>query len=233
MMADLFPVPAERVTLEAVAGIPLLSVDAVAYNEWKVLLKRAIDFGVAAALLVLLLPVMALVALAIKLDSPGPVLFIQDRVGLNKRRFRFVKFRSMVANAEARQSEVEHLNEADGPVFKFRHDPRVTRVGRVLRRTSLDELPQLVNVLTGDMSLVGPRPLPLRDVNLFDRAAQRRRFSFKPGLTCLWQVSGRSDLPFTEWLKLDLWYINNWSIMLDLKILLRTIPAILRRTGAA
>ena len=180
----------------------------------------------------LLLPLMAMIAAAIKVDSSGPVFFKQLRVGQNKRRFMLYKFRTMVDGSEHRQSEFEHLNEAEGPIFKIANDPRATRVGRFLRRTSLDELPQLLNVLRGEMGLVGPRPMSLRDVNLFDRGIQRKRFSVKPGITCLWQVSGRSRLPFAKWLELDLWYIEHWSLLLDVKILFRTIPAVLRGTGA-
>jgi lipopolysaccharide/colanic/teichoic acid biosynthesis glycosyltransferase len=175
---------------------------------------------------------MGIIAAAVKLDSPGPVFFGQERVGLGKRRFRMLKFRTMVDGSDRLQAQLEHLNEAQGPVFKIANDPRITRVGRILRRTSLDEIPQLLQVIKGDMSLVGPRPLPLRDVNLFDQGIQRRRFSVRPGLTCLWQISGRSNLEFSKWLELDLLYIENWSLSLDMKILLRTIPAVLRGSGA-
>jgi lipopolysaccharide/colanic/teichoic acid biosynthesis glycosyltransferase len=178
-------------------------------------------------------PLLLLVALGIKLDSPGPVFFIQERMGYNKRRFRMIKFRTMSADAEARMKELEHLNETDGPAFKIRHDPRMTRIGRLLRKLSIDELPQLINVLLGDMSLVGPRPLPMRDVHGLEVAWQKRRFSVKPGLTCLWQVSGRSNLSFEQWMQLDLEYIDRWSLALDCKILLKTIPAILSAEGAA
>jgi len=232
LMADLFEVPFKRLTLDKLDKIPLLTFEPVAHDESKLLVKRALDVVVATALLLVLLPLMALIAIVVKLDSRGPIFFTQKRVGLNKRIFRVVKFRTMHPDAERRQEEVEHLNEAQGPVFKIRNDPRITRVGRFLRRSSLDELPQLLNVLVGGMSLVGPRPLPLRDVSLFDRGVQRKRFSVKPGLTCLWQVSGRSSLPFSEWLRLDLSYIDRWSLTLDLKILLRTIPAVLRGAGA-
>jgi exopolysaccharide biosynthesis polyprenyl glycosylphosphotransferase len=233
LQADLFQVPIRRLTLDEFLGIPLLTFHAVAHDEWKLLAKRAIDFVAASLLFVLLAPVMAVIALAIRLDTPGPVFFLQKRVGLNKRTFRLIKFRTMYIDAEERQKELEHLNEADGPIFKIFNDPRVTRIGRFLRRTSLDEIPQLVNVVLGHMSLVGPRPLPLRDVSLFDRGEQRRRFSVKPGLTCLWVVAGRSALSFADWLRLDLWYIDHWSIGLDLKILIRTVPVVLRGTGAA
>jgi exopolysaccharide biosynthesis polyprenyl glycosylphosphotransferase len=212
--------------------IPLLTFEPVAQEEWTLLLKRFMDFGLSLLALPVLLPVMGMIALAIKLDSPGPVFFIQDRVGLGKRRFRMVKFRTMVRGSEGMMPQLEHLNEAKGPIFKIANDPRVTRVGRFLRRTSLDELPQIFNVIRGEMSLVGPRPMSLRDVSLFDRGIQRKRFSVKPGLTCLWQVSGRSNLPFSKWLELDLSYIERWSLALDIKILFKTIPAVLRGTGA-
>ena len=183
--------------------------------------------------LLLGMPLLLLIALAVRLSGTGPVLFVQQRYGRNRRAFPMYKFRTMVCNAEALQDDLEHLNEACGPVFKIRRDPRVTRIGRWLRRTSLDELPQLWNVLRGDMSLVGPRPLPLRDVDRFSAAATMRRFSVRPGLTCLWQVNGRSDLPFEDWMTLDLQYIDRWSLLLDLRILARTVPAVLRGVGAA
>ena len=233
LMADLFEVNVARMALDEFEDVPLLTLEPVALEEWKLFLKRAIDLGIILAAMPLLLPVMAVVALVIRLDSPGPVLFQQWRVGQHKRRFLLYKFRTMVDGSEQLQAGLEHLNEAEGPVFKIRNDPRITRVGGWLRRASLDELPQLWNVLRGDMSLVGPRPLPVRDVGLFDRGLQRRRFSVKPGLTGLWQVSGRSDLAFSEWLRLDLSYIDHWSLRLDLWLLARTIPAVLRRRGAA
>ena len=159
--------------------------------------------------------------------------FSQDRYGYNRRLFKMLKFRTMGVDAEALQISLEHLNEAGGPVFKIKEDPRVTPIGRFLRRTSLDELPQLVNVLKGEMSLVGPRPLPTRDVKHFKDAWLMRRFSVLPGLTCLWQVSGRSNLGFDDWVRLDLAYIDRWSLGLDFKILLRTIPAVFKGTGAS
>lgn len=143
-----------------------------------------------------------------------------------------LKFRSMVVDAEAKMKEIEHLNEAEGPIFKIERDPRVTRVGEFIRKTSLDEFPQLLNVIRGHMSLVGPRPMSQRDVELFDTGIQRKRFSVKPGLTCIWQISGRSNLPFEKWLELDLKYIDGWSLWLDLKILLLTIPIVLKGSGA-
>jgi exopolysaccharide biosynthesis polyprenyl glycosylphosphotransferase len=195
--------------------------------------KRVFDLVGAASLLILLAPLMLAAAIAIKLTSDGPVLYAQQRYGLNRRRFRMWKFRTMVVDADRLQESLEAHNEVAGPVFKMARDPRVTRLGRFLRRTSIDELPQLFNVLTGDMSLVGPRPLPLRDVSRFTRASDMRRFSVRPGLTCLWQVSGRSRLGFDEWMRLDLRYIDHWSLGLDFVILLRTIPAVIRGTGAS
>lgn len=194
--------------------------------------KRLLDIGGAVAGIILFGPLMLMAAIGIKLTSKGPVLFSQDRYGLNRRMFRMFKFRTMVVNAEALQASLESKNEATGPVFKIRHDPRVTRFGRFLRMTSIDELPQLFNVLTGDMSLVGPRPLPRRDVSQFSEAWLMRRFSVKPGLTCLWQISGRSNTTFESWIAQDLEYIDTWSLALDLKILARTLPAVMRGSGA-
>jgi exopolysaccharide biosynthesis polyprenyl glycosylphosphotransferase len=194
--------------------------------------KRAFDVVGATLGLVVLSPLMLAAAIAIKLTSPGPVFFRQERYGYNRRRFRMWKFRTMVIDAEARQRDLERLNEADGPIFKIRRDPRITPVGRFLRKTSIDELPQLLNVLTGEMSLVGPRPMAVRDVSRFSEAALLRRFSVRPGLTCLWQVNGRSNLRFDRWMALDLEYIDRWSLALDFHILARTVPAVLRREGA-
>jgi exopolysaccharide biosynthesis polyprenyl glycosylphosphotransferase len=202
-------------------------------HGWPVVVKRTLDFCLSYVLLVLLSPLLVVTGLLIKLTSQGPVFFAQERVGLNKRRFRLYKFRTMIADAEQKLSEVEHLNEVSGPVFKIKHDPRITAIGRFLRKTSIDELPQLFNVLKGDMSLVGPRPLPVRDVDGFGKDWQRRRFSVRPGITCLWQVNGRSDLPFDNWMDLDMQYIDQWSLWLDLKILAQTLPAVLRGSGAA
>ncbi|MBN2187993.1 MAG: sugar transferase [Chitinispirillaceae bacterium] len=197
------------------------------------LVKRLFDYPVAAALTVLLAPVFLLAALAVKVTSKGPVLFVQERLGFNKRRFRLYKFRTMVHGAERKMDELEQFNEMTGAAFKMRNDPRMTPVGKVLRKLSIDELPQLLNVLKGDMSLVGPRPLPERDFKEFDTDWQRRRFCVKPGMTCLWQISGRNRLTFDEWMKLDLEYIDNWSPALDLKILLKTVPAVFSARGAA
>lgn len=231
-MADLFSVQVTRISLAQVGGIPLLTMEPVARDREKLLLKRLLDLLLTILAMPVLLPLMAVVAIAIRRDSPGPVFFVQQRVGLRKHLFPMYKFRSMYTDAEEKLKELEHLNEADGPIFKMTNDPRVTRVGNFIRRTSLDELPQLFNVLRGEMSLVGPRPMSIRDVDLFDKGIQRKRFSVKPGITCIWQISGRSNLPFSKWLELDLEYIENWSLLLDLKILIKTIPAVLKSRGA-
>ncbi|MEN8140588.1 MAG: sugar transferase [Thermodesulfobacteriota bacterium] len=231
-MADIFELQVARMGLTMVGDIPLLTMEPVAQDDVKLVFKRIFDFSVTLLAMPLVLPIMLAAAIAVKLDSPGPVIFVQERVGLRKHLFPMFKFRSMYIDAEERLKEIEHLNEAEGPIFKISNDPRVTRVGNFIRKTSIDELPQLFNVLRGEMSLVGPRPMSIRDVDLFDRGIQRKRFSVKPGLTCIWQVSGRSDLPFDEWLALDLEYIENWSLSLDLSILLRTVPAVLWSKGA-
>jgi len=228
VLANLFNLRVGRVVTDDLAGIPVTTVHTGAMRGWPIAIKRFLDVAIAAILLTLSLPLLLFVAAAIKLSSPGPVLFVQERIGLNKRRFRLYKFRTMVPGAELEQAGLRHLNEATGPVFKMRADPRVTSVGRVLRRTSIDELPQLFNVLTGDMSMVGPRPLPVRDYEGFDEDRHRRRFSVRPGLTCLWQVSGRHLIPFEGWMALDLHYIDHWSLWLDIKTMLRTIPAVIR-----
>ena len=233
LLADLYDTEVASMKLEILGGVPMVEFVPVAQNENILLVKRIFDLVVTIAAIPVLIPLFGFVALCIKLDSQGPVFFKQERVGLNKRGFQMYKFRSMFADAEERMAELEHLNEAHGPIFKIRNDPRITRVGRFIRKTSLDEFPQLINVLFGQMSLVGPRPMSLRDVNLFDRSVQRRRFSVRPGCTCVREVSGRSDLPFDKWLELDLEYIENWSIALDLKILLKTIPSVIKGAGAS
>jgi exopolysaccharide biosynthesis polyprenyl glycosylphosphotransferase len=195
-------------------------------------LKRTIDVVGAVVGLALSAPIIVLAALAVGLTSRGPVLFTQERYGYNRRRFRMYKFRTMVLEAESMLPVLEHLNEADGPLFKIGRDPRVTAVGRFLRRSSIDELPQLVNVLRGDMSLVGPRPLSLRDVYRLPEAELARRFSVPQGLTGMWQVQGRSQLDYRQWVTYDLKYVDHWSLLLDLKILIRTVPAVLRGDGA-
>ena len=197
----------------------------------QLLLKRVMDVLLSAALLILLAPLLAITAVLIKLDSPGPVLFAQERIGMNKRRFKLLKFRSMVIDAEERRASLQALNEMDGPVFKIANDPRITRVGRFIRRTSIDELPQIVNVLKGDMSLVGPRPPLASEVDQY-AWLNRKRISIMPGITCLWQISGRNEVSFQEWMELDRRYIETWSLWLDVKILLKTIPVVLLGRGA-
>jgi exopolysaccharide biosynthesis polyprenyl glycosylphosphotransferase len=196
------------------------------------LVKRIFDCAISATLLILLAPFLVIVAVLIKRSSRGPVLFSQTRIGLNKRQFKIYKFRTMIVEAEKMQNQLLSRNEMTGPVFKITHDPRVTPLGKVLRKTSIDELPQLLNVLKGDMSLVGPRAMSLRDYRLFEQDWHRRRFSVKPGITCIWQVNGRNSLPFEKWMELDMQYIDKWSLWLDFKILARTLPAVLRGTGA-
>ncbi|MGO9126861.1 MAG: sugar transferase [Terriglobales bacterium] len=233
VLNNLFDLKNTPARIEELEGATLITHHAGMVEGWPIIVKRALDIAVSATVLVALAPLLAIVAVLIKLSSPGPVFFLQHRLGLNKRRFSIYKFRTMVADAEQRLPEVEHLNEVSGPVFKIKHDPRITGLGKVLRKMSIDELPQLFNVLRGDMSLVGPRPLPIRDCDGFDKDWQRRRFSVRPGITCLWQINGRNSVPFERWMQLDLEYIDMWSLRLDFEILLRTIPAVLKGSGAA
>ncbi len=211
---------------------PMLAMKLVA-DDYRRLVKRSIDVTAAMCGLIAAAPLMLAIALAIKLTNPGPIFFAQDRIGQNRRRFKMYKFRTMVTNAEALIGQLEAQNEASGPIFKIQNDPRITPLGRLLRKTSLDELPQLINILRGEMSLVGPRPLPLRDVANFEAPAQMRRFCVPPGLTCLWQISGRSTLGGEDLVTLDLEYIDKWSLRLDLQILARTVPVVLKGSGAA
>lgn len=198
----------------------------------QLLLKRLMDIGISLTMIALISPLLLTVAIGVKLTSKGPVFFAQERVGMNKRRFNLLKFRSMVIDAEKIKQSLQHLNEVDGPVFKIKNDPRVTKIGRFIRKTSIDELPQLINVLKGEMSLVGPRPPLESEVEKYDWLF-RKRLAIKPGITCLWQVMGRNNLSFEEWMKLDKDYVNNWSILLDLKILLMTVPVVLTGKGAS
>lgn len=233
LVADFFKAESSRTTLDELYGLPVLIYHSTPSISWQLIAKYLIDYIGALVLLILTAPLFLIIALLIKITSPGPVLFKQQRCGLNGRPFVMYKFRSMVSDAEQRKHELEALNEMSGPVFKLSNDPRVTPVGRFLRKFSLDELPQLFNVLKGEMSLVGPRPLPVDEVKRFDDYAHRRRLSVKPGLTCLWQISGRNEVTdFKEWVRLDLEYIDNWSLWLDLKILWRTIPVVLTAKGA-
>ena len=233
VLSDLFPQKLARSQAVDFDGAPIVTLGSAPPFSWRTEAKRIIDLTVSTTLLVVCAPLFALVAIAIKFDSHGPVFFIQERVGFSKRRFRMIKFRTMSVDAESRMKDIEHLNEKSGPIFKIKKDPRITRVGKWLRKTSIDELPQLINVLVGDMSVVGPRPLSVRDAVRMEEAWQKRRFSVKPGLTCLWQVSGRSNLSFEQWMQLDLDYIDHWSLKLDASILLRTIPAIVLARGAS
>jgi exopolysaccharide biosynthesis polyprenyl glycosylphosphotransferase len=233
LLSDFFQCTIARARVLEFDGIPILAFTIGTGTVWTEYLKRAFDVIVASLLTLIFSPLFLLLALLIKICSPkGPVFFVQTRVGYNRRQFKMLKFRTMVPEAERLQQAFEHLNEAHGPVFKIKNDPRITPIGRVLRKVSLDELPQLFNVIKGDMSLVGPRPLPLRDVERFEEAWLKRRFSVKPGITCLWQVSERSNATFDTWIAQDLAYIDNWSFRLDLKILCKTIPAVVRGRGA-
>jgi exopolysaccharide biosynthesis polyprenyl glycosylphosphotransferase len=225
--------PWPRVSVDQFGGEAVFYYRAQSAKLGDLLIKQVFDYVAAALLLVILSPLFALIALAIRLTSPGPAIFRQVRAGLNGRSFQMLKFRSMAIGAEEHQAELAAQNEMRGPVFKVTNDPRVTPLGRFLRRHSLDELPQLWNVLRGEMSLVGPRPLPVEEVKRFDDDTHRRRLSVRPGLTCLWQISGRNDIAdFTDWVRLDLAYIDQWSLWLDCKILLATIPVALFGRGA-
>jgi exopolysaccharide biosynthesis polyprenyl glycosylphosphotransferase len=232
-LGQIFDLRLAHMTVETFENETIMSIYTGQMEGWSVVTKRALDVLGSLALLILLAPLFLITMMAVKWSAPGPVFFVQERVGINKRRFKVLKFRTMVIDAEQRQGALETLNEVAGPVFKIREDPRITSVGRVLRKTSIDELPQLINVLKGDMSLVGPRPLPVRDYNGFSQDWHRRRFSVRPGITCLWQVNGRSRLPFERWMELDMEYIDKWSLWLDIKILMKTLPAVLRQSGAA
>ncbi len=231
LACDFLPRRSARIQLEHLAGVPLLTFTTTPNNPNLLAFKRVVDIALSLLLLVLTSPLFLIVPLLIKLNSKGPVLYRQVRCGLNGRKFVFSKFRSMVEGADELRKEIEHMNEAKEPVFKISSDPRVTQLGKFLRRTSIDELPQLVNVLRGEMSLVGPRPPLPHEVERY-QSWQRRRLSMKPGLTCLWQVSGRSALGFDDWVALDLHYIDNWSPWLDFQILFRTVPAVLLGKGA-
>ena len=230
---NFFPHMIAKVHLEEFHGVPLLTFTTTPHNELLLMAKRIFDVTVSLLLLIFLFPIIILIATAIKLNSEGPILFRQTRIGLNGRQFTFYKFRSMCQGAEEMKGEIAHLNEMDGPAFKVRGDPRVTPSGAFLRRTSLDELPQLYNVLLGHMSIVGPRPPLPEEVGQYKRW-QRRRLSMKPGLTCLWQVGGRNKInDFKKWMELDLRYIDNWSLKLDFQIFLKTILVVLAGRGAS
>lgn len=232
VFSDLFDARLVNARVDEMLGGLVIGHYAGLEEGWRADTKRTFDLLVTLTLLLLLSPLLLVIAALVKITSSGPVFFTQNRVGLGKRRFKMYKFRTMIVGAENQRGQMEHLNEASGPVFKIKNDPRVTPLGRLLRKSSLDELPQLINVLKGEMSLVGPRPLPVCDYEGFNEDWQRRRFSVRPGLTCLWQIAGRSSIPFETWMQLDLQYIDRWSFWLDLQILMRTIPAVLKGFGA-
>jgi len=231
IMADSFSFPFADIKLNYIGLIPLIRYTQREFHKSEILIKRFLDVVVANVLLIILSPLLAIIAFLIKIDSPGPVFYISQRCGKKGRLFNFYKFRSMKVGADKEKELLKEKSEVKGPVFKIRNDPRITRLGRFLRKYSLDELPQLINVVKGEMSLVGPRP-PLPDEVAKYDTWQMRRLEVKPGITCLWQVRGRSDLSFYKWVKWDLWYIDHWSLGLDLMILLWTIPAVLKRKGA-
>jgi exopolysaccharide biosynthesis polyprenyl glycosylphosphotransferase len=220
-----------RLTVQPVGGLPALSVRRASLSGGQAVAKRTFDLVLAMAALTLTLPLWAVIALAVKVTSAGPVLFRQERVGRRGRHFTMFKFRTMVAGADDMLEGLRELNEADGPLFKLRDDPRITRLGRWLRRSSLDELPQVLNVIRGDMSLVGPRPPLPSEVETYD-TWHFERLEVPPGITGLWQVSGRSDLSFSEYVRLDLFYIENWSLSYDLYIMAKTLPVLLSRKGS-
>jgi exopolysaccharide biosynthesis polyprenyl glycosylphosphotransferase len=234
LVADFFRTQISRTSFDDFYGQPILVFRTAPEASWQGILKQLFDFVGALVLMVIgLFTILIPIAILVRLTSPGPIFFRQQRSGLNGRPFMLYKFRTMVSNAEQLKHELAAMNEMTGPVFKVTNDPRITPVGRFLRKYSFDELPQLLNVLRGEMSLVGPRPLPVDEVKRFNDLAHRRRLSVKPGITCLWQISGRNDVKdFQDWVRLDLEYIDNWSLWLDFKILCRTVPVVLIGTGA-
>jgi len=233
LVADFFRTQISRTSIDDFFGHPVLVFRTAPGASWESVLKQLIDRLGALVALVILAPLLFLFALVVKTTSPGPIFFRQQRSGLNGRPFTLYKFRTMVTNAEQLKHELAAMNEMSGPVFKLTNDPRITAFGKFMRKFSIDEWPQFYNVLRGEMSLVGPRPLPVDEVKRFNDLAHRRRLSVKPGLTCLWQISGRNNVKdFKDWVRLDLEYIDNWSLWLDFKILLRTVPVVLVGNGA-
>jgi exopolysaccharide biosynthesis polyprenyl glycosylphosphotransferase len=231
LIPDLHELSLSRIDMESIEGIPLLSIKQNSLNRWQQAITRLVDMSISLLILALGIPLWVCIAIAIRMDSPGPVIYKQTRIGLNGKPFKVYKFRSMYQNADQILANLMRYNEAQGPLFKMRDDPRITPVGKFLRRTSFDEFPQLINVLRGEMSLVGPRPPLPQEVAQYEDW-QKGRLTIMPGLTGLWQVRGRSDLSFDEGVLMDLYYISNWSLRLYFQILLRTIPAVLRRRGA-
>jgi exopolysaccharide biosynthesis polyprenyl glycosylphosphotransferase len=233
LVADFFATQIAHASFDEMFGSPLLVFRTTPETSWQVFAKMIMDFFGALVLIIVTSPLMLFSMLLVKFTSPGPILFRQERSGINGTPFTIYKFRTMMTNAEQMKHELASMNEMTGPVFKITNDPRITPVGKFLRKYSLDELPQLFNIVRGEMSLVGPRPLPVDEVKRFNDLAHRRRLSVKPGLTCLWQVGGRNKISdFKEWVRLDLEYIDNWSIWLDIAILFRTIPAVFAGSGA-
>ena len=229
---DLYNLRIAKVRQTDFAGFPLLEFETFSAKQWQLFLKRTLDIILSFVLSIIFSPIIIFVIIAIKATSKGPVLFRQMRSGLNGRKFKLYKFRTMVVGAEMKKRELEKMNEMDGPVFKMKFDPRITKIGRILRKLSIDEIPQLLNVLKGEMSIVGPRPpLPV-EVELY-KMWQRRRLSRKPGLTCIWQVSGRNQIQFEKWMQMDLQYIDQWSLWLDFKILFKTVFVVLFGYGAS
>jgi exopolysaccharide biosynthesis polyprenyl glycosylphosphotransferase len=229
---NLFNLKLAMATVSVYDDIPCIDFYSSPKMTWQLMSKRIIDIAVSSILFILLSPVFLVVSFLIKKDSKGPVFFRQKRVGYNGRLFTCLKFRTMINEAEMIREELLHLNEMDGPVFKITDDPRITSIGKFLRETSLDELPQLLNVLKGEMSLVGPRPPIPSEVQHYE-LMNHRRLSVRPGMTCIWQVSGRNRISFRKWMEMDMQYIDQWSLWLDIKILLKTIPAVLKGSGAA
>ncbi|MGA9364091.1 MAG: sugar transferase [Bacteroidota bacterium] len=232
IISDFLGKIAKRFRADVVYGLPIISIVPIPHDEWRLFVKRLIDIVGSLIALILLAPLFLIIAIAVKVTSPGPVMYKWDVYGFNKKPFKSWKFRTMVANADTLKEQLMALNEMDGPVFKIRGDPRITQVGKFLRKYSLDELPQLWSVLKGDMSLVGPRPAGQDELARYE-SWHRRRLSIKPGITCVWQVSGRNEISkFDDWVRMDLEYIDNWSLWLDFKILGKTIPAVLSGKGA-
>jgi exopolysaccharide biosynthesis polyprenyl glycosylphosphotransferase len=233
MCTDLFCLRFAKVRVEQVDSDMHITLFTGNMHRPSIVVKEMLDFFLAIFFIIVTLPLMIVTALLIKIFSPGPVFFRQERIGLHKRHFRIIKFRTMYVDAEQKLDKLEQYNETGGNgAFKMKNDPRVTPLGKLLRKYSIDELPQFFNVLRGEMSLIGPRPLTVRDLNGFSIDHHRRRFSVKPGLSCLWQISGRSEISFNDWMKLDMEYIDNWSLMLDVKILLKTVVVVLTAKGA-